>query len=337
MRLQTRLCTALAIAATGGLAATGLLAVQSTAHAEEGATLIGASDIALCSTTHDEDTATLIKNNKGNGTVFTAGDNSQTYGEDKAQYDNCFQPSWGQFKSDIKPAPGNHDYFTKAYKDGTAAGYYEYFKDNLSAVGAPQKKGYYAYNLGSWRVIVLNSNCQLSGIACDTDTEGSEYRFLKDELKNNPKKCTVAYWHHPVYSSVATSGTGAGHPGGEQKPFAALFKMLYDSGVDVVMSGHNHVYERTGQIMYDPNKYAGTNGYGPDTNGKGPVTFTVGTGGVDRLNAFKADSEINKDVSLKRIPDTYGITKFTLNSDGFNYQFIPVAGSKTDSGSGKCH
>jgi hypothetical protein len=323
------------MASAGGLAVTGLFAPQSTAHADEGATLIGASDIALCgeNNIHDTETAELIKNNKGNGTVFTAGDNSQSYGEDRAQYDNCFQPSWGQFKSDIRPAPGNHDYFTKSYRDGTGAGYYEYFKDNLNAVGAPEKKGYYAYNLGSWRVIVLNSNCQISGINCDTDTAGSEYRFLKDELKNNPKQCTVAYWHHPVYSSVATTGTGAGHPGGEQKPFAELFKLLYNSGVDVVMSGHNHVYERTGPIRYDDGY-----GYGWDPDGKGPITFTVGTGGVDRLNAFRDEHDIDKNVSMRHIANTYGVTKFTLKDGGFDYQFIPVsAGGQTDQGSEQCH
>lgn len=263
--------------------------------------LVGAGDIATCSSLGGaESTAKLL--DKIPGTVFSAGDNSQDSGAYE-QYLNCFDPTWGRHKDRMRPAPGNHDSMTPG-----AAGYYRYFG---AAAGEPGK-GYYSYDLGNWHIVALNSNCYDVG-GCGAGS--AEERWLRADLAASAKPCTAAYWHHPVFtSSMHTDGYQA-------KP---LFKALYDFGAEIVMNGHNHVYER----------FAPMNPDGAVDQDFGIREFDVGTGGTSHYSFSYFPSR----GSEMRNNDSFGVLKLTLRESGYDWEFVPVEGAKfTDSGSGRCH
>jgi hypothetical protein len=192
--------------------------------------LVGAGDIAGCDTTGDEATAKLLDNISG--TVFTAGDNAYNSGT-SSQFKNCYVPSWGRHKARTKPTVGNHEYITSG-----ASGYFNYFS---SAAGDP-KKGYYSYNLGEWHIVSLNSMCENVGGCGSTSPMLS---WLKNDLASNPKPCTLAYFHYPLFSSGGEHGSML-----KMKP---AWNVLYAANADVVISGHDHDYER-----FAPQKPDGT-------------------------------------------------------------------------------
>ncbi len=263
--------------------------------------LVGAGDIADCSSEGDEATADLLDGIAG--TVFTTGDNVYWYGTD-AEFEECYRPSWGRHKARTYPSPGNHEY---EYFTTNASGYFNYFG---AAAGDPDE-GYYSYDLGEWHVIVLNSMCENVG-GCEDDSP--MVRWLKEDLAAHSKTCTLAYWHHPLFSS----GYHGNQP--EMKP---TWDALYAENVDVVVNGHDHSYERF--APQDPNGVADSE--------RGIREFVVGTGGIN-LRPFET-IEPNSEV---RNADTYGVLKLTLRSTSYDWEFVPVAGETfTDSDSGKCH
>ncbi len=184
-------------------------------------TVLAAGDVAGCTSSGDEATAALLGANQG--TIIIPGDIAYENGS-TADFANCFDPSWGPYKSRMKPVPGNHEYQTPG-----ATGYYGYFG---SAAGDPTK-GYYAYNLGAWRMYALNSNCFAIG-GCGAGS--AEEQWLRADLAANPSTCVGAYWHHPLFSS------GGEH--GSDPLTQALFQALYDANADLVLVGHDHDYER---------------------------------------------------------------------------------------------
>lgn len=269
------------------------------------AVLIGAGDIAYCGDAPeyqgDEQTAALVQRllaQSPNATVFTAGDT--VYGDGtRAELKNCFGPSWGQFKDRIRPAPGNHDYMTDE-----AAPYYEYFGAAAGRAGI----GYYSYELGDWHIVVLNSNC--NDIACTPDSQ--QVKWLREDLQQSNKICTLAYWHHPRWSSGIAGGGSS----------ATFWKTVAEMGVDVVVNGHDHDYER-----FAPMDAAGN----PDPNGV--REFVVGTGGAElrKWGTVKPNSEV-------RIDGTHGVIQFKLYPGHYDWEFFPVSDAAlTDSGSGVCH
>ncbi len=267
--------------------------------------LLGAGDIADCfhyegaDSTGGEATAKLL--DRMVGTVFTTGDNAYGSGT-AAEFEECYEPSWGRHKARTYPSPGNHEYYT-----ANASGYFKYFG---AAAGDPSK-GFYSYNLGEWHVIVMNSMCEnVSG--CEDDSP--MLRWLKEDLAANPKTCTLAYWHHPLFSS--------GHHG-DNAVMKPTWNALYAANVDVVLNGHDHDYERF--APQDPNGVADSE--------VGIREFVVGTGGASLrpFGTIKPNSEV-------RNADTHGVLKLTLRPTGYDWKFVPVAnGSFTDSGSGGCH
>jgi hypothetical protein len=261
--------------------------------------LVGAGDIATCSNSNDEATARLLDDIPG--TVFTAGDAAYPDGT-RADFADCYHPSWGRHKARTRPAPGNHEYRT-----ADAAGYFDYFG---AAAGDPSR-GYYSYDLGGWHVVALNSNCnQIGGCHAGSPQE----RWLRQDLAAATESCTVAYWHHPLFSS------GANHPPAtEMRP---IFQALYDHGAEIVVTGHNHNYER----------FAPQNPRGQLDTAQGIRAFVAGTGGAG-LYSFDLPQPNSQVRST-----THGVLKLTLRSGGYDWQFIPVAGKTfTDSGSGTCH
>jgi acid phosphatase type 7 len=260
------------------------------------AVLLAAGDIASCSGSGDEATAKLLDGLQG--TVATLGDNVYDKGT-AAEFAKCYDPSWGRHKARTKPAPGNHDYNTPG-----AAGYYGYFG---AAAGDPTK-GYYSYDLGAWHVIVLNSNISMA-------SGSAQEQWLISDLKAHPADCTLAYWHHPRYSSGSTHGSD---------PMSqAIWQDLYDARAEIVLVGHEHNYER----------FAPMDASGAMDKAKGIREFVVGTGGRSHypFGRILATSEVHNS-------DTFGVLQLTLHPSSYDWKFIPVAGmSFTDSGSGTCH
>ncbi len=233
--------------------------------------------------------------------MFTLGDNVYPNGTAK-QFLECYDPSWGRHKARTRPAPGNHDYRTQG-----AAGYFGYFG---GAAGDP-RTGYYAYDLGTWRVLVLNSNCSQIG-GCGPGS--AQEKWLKQDLAENPRPCTVAMWHHPRYSSGEH---------GDDSAMRHLWKVLYDADADLVLTGHDHTYER----------FAPQNPEDRADPKRGIREFVVGTGG----RSHYAFGRIDHDSEIRNNTD-YGVLKLTLHPGSYDWEFIPVAlGKFHDSGTGACH
>jgi len=212
-----------------------------------------------------------------------------------------YEPSWGRLKSITRPVPGNHEYLTAG-----ASGYYSYFG---AAAGDPAK-GYYSYDVGAWHLVALNSNCSQVG-GCGSGSP--QLTWLRADLAAHPAKCTVAYWHHPLFSS-GQHGNNSG--------VAPLWDALAAGGAELVLSGHDHDYERFGEQtsagLADP---------------AGIRQFVVGTGGKNHyaLTGLKPNSEVQN-------VDTYGVLKLTLHESSYDWQFLPEPGKTfTDSGTQQCH
>jgi hypothetical protein len=262
--------------------------------------LVGAGDIADCKALWPAaKTANLL--DRIEGTVFTLGDHAYENGTPK-QFADCYGPTWGRFKARTRPVVGNHDYGT-----AFANGYFDYFG---KAAGDPTK-GYYSYDLGKWHVVVLNSNCtQVRGCKAGSPQE----QWVRQDLEAHPALCTVAMWHNPRYSSGEH---------GDDKSLGDIWKALYDAGAEVVLSGHDHDYER----------FAPQDADSKADPVRGLRQFVAGTGGrsLYKWRTPDANSEVRNN-------ETFGVFKMTLHDDGYDWEFIPIEGqSFTDSGSAKCH
>jgi hypothetical protein len=258
---------------------------------------VGAGDIADCSRVQDEQTAQLLDNIPG--TVYTVGDNAYSSGT-AAQYSNCYDPTWGRHKARTHPAVGDNEYNSSS----VAAGYFDYFG---AAAGAPNG-GYYSYDVGSWHIVVLNSNCSRIG-GCDPNSPQGQW--LQADLAAHPSTCTLAIFHEPLFSSSGTTSS-----------VRNFWVLLYAAGADIVLSGHRHNYERF--ALQNPNGVADP--------GRGIRQFVVGTGGAG-LSSFGSTAPNSE----ARNNNTYGVLKFTLHATSYDWQFIPIAGQTfTDSGSAAC-
>ena len=249
------------------------------------ATLIAVGDIASCASGGDEQTAALVS--RLPGPIAVLGDIAYDRGT-AADFANCFDPSWGPLMPRIRAALGNHE-----YSSGTAAVAIDRFR-------LPQD-GWYSYSLGAWHVIVLNSNCgQIGGCG-----RGSpQLRWLQADLAAHQSRCTLAYWHHPRFSS-GLHGSNAAY-----SPFWAI---LSRAKADIVLQGHDHDYERFAPL-------------------RGIRSFVVGTGGKGLRPLLWPRTG-----SLVRNSSTYGVLRLTLRPTGYDWKFVPVRGSMFhDAGSGSC-
>jgi hypothetical protein len=236
------------------------------------------------------------------GTVAILGDAVYPEGA-SSDFTRCYQGSWGRHKARTRPAAGNHEYQTPG-----AVGYFGYFG---TAAGDPMK-GYYSYDLGAWHVVVVNSNCWAVG-GCGKGSP--QERWLRADLADSTKKCTLAYWHHPLFTS------GSQH--GPSTNMRTIVRALYDAGAEIVLTGHEHNYER-----FAPQDPSGR----PD-DAHGIRVWVVGTGGAGHYGFGSA-----KPNSQARSSDTYGVLKLTLRAGGYKWKFVPQSGKTfTDTGSGTCH
>jgi hypothetical protein len=266
---------------------------------------VGAGDIGLCRSdgsagAGSKATAELI--GAIDGIVFTAGD--QAYDKGTAdQYRRCYDPTWGAFKSrTLLPAPGNHDWLTPG-----ATGYKGYFGE----FATPNGTTWYARDVGPWHVIVLDSNCDEVGGCGPNSVQG---RWLAEDLVDHGGTvCTLAIFHHPRWSSGEH---------GNIEEVAPLWTALYKGGVDVVVNGHDHDYERF--APQDPN--------GRQDRDRGMREFVVGTGGgeIRQFRRSVPNSEF-------RQAGVYGVFELRLHRSSYDWAFDPVGGTVADLGSGPCH
>lgn len=264
------------------------------------AVLVGAGDISDCADPSGaEATAKLL--DQLPGTVMAVGD--LAYPDGSKENFICYDKTWGRAKSRTRPAPGNHEFHSAG-----ATPYFDYF----GTVAGDPKTGYYSYELGTWHIIVLNSECKDVG-GCDAGS--TQEKWLRADLAAHPVACTLAYWHKPLFSSGGAHGNDP-----EIKP---LWQALYEANADVVVNGHDHDYERFAPQTPD----------GAADSARGIREFVVGTGGKNHrpFGPPKPNSEL-RDVTA------FGVLKLTLKQNAYDWQFIPEAGkSFTDSGSGSCH
>lgn len=224
-----------------------------------------------------------------------------------SDFKTYYEPTWGALSSTTWPAPGNHEYHTPG-----AAGYFDYYNGIGVETGhaGSRGKGYYSFNVGAWHIISLNSNCSSIG-GCGAGS--AQEIWLRGDLAANPAACTLAFWHHPLFSSGAH---------GNNPSMQALWKALYDFGADLVLAGHDHNYER-----FAAQSFTGF----PEPN-RGIRSFVIGTGGKElrRLGPVKANSEV-------RSSNSFGVLKLTLHATSYDWQFVPVPGhTLADAGSASC-
>lgn len=274
--------------------------------------LIGAGDIGVCGSRGDEETAVLVdsvlKADSAvhvESVVFTLGDNAYPAGLDR-DFVRCFTPSWGDPKKRImklvRPAIGNHD-----YQSQQGAAYYRYFGSRAG----PAFKGYYSYDVGEWHAVVINSEIVAHA---SSRVRAEQEEWLRNDLRQHSKPCTVAYFHRPLYSSGAH---------GASPIMQSIWRILAQGGVDLVLNGHEHHYER-----FLPMNASGA----VDTlNGMEEIIVGTGGGGLTGIRSRHAPN------SAIQIQGHWGVLIATLGTGEYRTSFIDIRGQVWDPSGRKCH
>src|SRR3954453_6105507 len=221
--------------------------------------------------------------------VLALGDNQYNSGS-LSDYNGFYNPSWGRLKSITHPVLGNHEYGSP-----NGAGYFDYFG---SAAG-PEPQGYYSFDVGTWHIVALNTNCDRVSGGCGTGSP--QEQWLRADLKAHQAKCTLAFEHHPLWATVTF----------QEPRVRPLFQALYDNDAELFLSGHDHLYER----------FAPSNPDQGVDNARGIQQFIVGTGGRDLsgLGPLNPNSAVRNN-------DTFGVLKLTLHPTSYDWQFVPAGG-----------
>ena len=254
---------------------------------------VGTGDIGSCLAIRDDETGRMLDSLAG--VVFTVGDNDYSDATPAPAYGVCYPSSWARHLPRTRPAPGEDD-----VRNGTLSDYYGFF----GAVAAPPR-GYYSYDLGTWHIVVLNTT---------PTADTTQLRWLEDDLADHPALCTLAITHRPRFSSGNT---------GSAPVQGAVFQRLYDAGVEILLSGNDHDYERFAPQAPDQT---------PDPDGV--VQFVVGTGGKSH-GTINVPLEAN---SVAQNDDTYGVLRLVLRPGSYDWRFIPTPDRTfSDAGSRTCH
>jgi 3',5'-cyclic AMP phosphodiesterase CpdA len=235
--------------------------------------------------------------------VLTLGDHTYPYGR-AAEFSGCYAPTWGAFRARTRPTPGNHE-----YHDGNADAYYDYF----GHLAGPRRRGWYSFDAGGWHFVSLNSH--LRG-----REHAEQLSWLRDDLAAHPARCTLAWWHAPMYSS------GGHQIDGRMRD---VWQVLAAAGVELVLSGHDHDYERFAPMDADGN-----------ADPRGVRQFVVGTGGA-YLTPFRPFAHAGE----TRQATHHGVLRLALREDGYDWEFLAVAPGWSefplplphDRGSAGCH
>jgi hypothetical protein len=255
-------------------------------------TVTAVGDIGWCGSPGVGLTARLVEGLAGD--VLLAGDIAYMHGS-ADDFRRCFDPEWGRLKSRLRPTPGNHE-----VEDGLN-GYFGYF----GAAAGPGRRGYYSFRAATWQVLMLNSND-------DMRRESAQWQWVRNELQQNRTGCTLAVWHHPF----ASSG-----PNGLSGQVRDTWALLNQFGAEVVVSAHDHFYERfapqTEDYRYDPN---------------GVRQFLVGTGGAPLYRPA------GRGPNTESVVEAFGALRLTLNPSSYSWEFIEAStGRPIDHGSNSCH
>jgi 3',5'-cyclic AMP phosphodiesterase CpdA len=309
-----------ALSAAAAVAITAALALSDAAAPPDGAsaapdgadtvstlTIYAVGDIARCAYPDPKysgaaDTAATVAAGLAadpGSVVLTLGDH--TYPRGTAQeFRDCYAPTWGRFKDRTWPTPGNHEYYTPR-----AAPYFAYFGERAG-------RGWYSIELGSWHVVSLDSNLAPAEHA-------AQLAWLRADLASHPARCTLAFWHHPLYSS-------GGH--GSIPKMRDAWELLQQAGAELVLSGHDHDYER----------FAPQDAHGRLDRAHGMRQFVVGTGG-----AYPTPFLLTVANSELRDASRTGVLRLRLRDGGYDWEFVESARVTTlgvaapDRGTESCH
>ena len=276
--------------------------------------IVAAGDIASSGNLAASQATAQLVSARPDATVLALGDTAYEGGT-LTEFNNYYDPSWGAFKSRTKPVPGNHEYTADGTTPQYGAGYFDYF----GAAAHIENAGSYSYDLGAWHIVALNTG-QCYG---SSEADGTRPRcgpgdpmisWLQNDLEANTNMCTLAYFHHPRFSSSWNQPSAPA----EAK---TLYQVLYNGNADVILNGHAHDYER----------FAPMNPQGQIDDVRGIREFIVGTGGrsINALGTKVAGSQV--------FYGGYGILDMSLNDQDYSWSFVPASGTFTDSGSGTCH
>jgi hypothetical protein len=237
-------------------------------------------------------TAKLVTDDHGLKLVLALGDLAYENGSN-SDFMNKYDPTWGQFRIMTRPTPGNHEYQTNG-----ASGYYEYFHNMYGE--------YYSFDMNGWHFISLNSNIARTATS-------TQVNWLKQDLQQHQAQCTIAFWHHPRFSS-------GDH--GDDSSVVPFYQALYDANADLILTGHSHNYER----------YAASKPDGSADSARGIRSFVVGTGGGDLDGTGSTGGPLEK-----RDNSHFGVIKLTLNPTSYDWKFVDTDNKVLDQGSQNCH
>jgi hypothetical protein len=230
------------------------------------------------------------------GDILLAGDLAYPSGT-LEEFRNCFEPSFGRFKSRMRASPGNHDYVASV----SAQSYFDYFGER----SGPNRLGYYSFRAGEWTIFMLNSNVPLNRVS-------AQYMFVRDVMQQRPTRCTAAVLHHPFDSSGINGPTPS---------LRDMWELMYNLGGDVVIAGHDHLYERHAPVNADQRR----------DDAKGIRQFTVGTGGAPLYSRVRAG------LNSERLIANYGMLRLKLEPALYEWQFMDMNGNVLDNGLTVCH
>jgi hypothetical protein len=254
--------------------------------------VLGVGDIGVCGRPEVAQVASLVASLEGH--LLLAGDIAYFQGT-AANFRDCFNPSWGQFRNRWNAVPGNHE-----YESPGAAPYFAYFGD----AAGPPGRGYHAITRGEWLILMLDSNIPA--------TNGSpQWVFVRDQLQAQRTPCTMAVWHHPVFSSGPNGANGA---------MRDVWTLLEGARAEIILTGHDHLYERFARQMSDGR---------PDPV-NGIRQFTAGVGGAELYNFVRSAG--NSEERIMR----HGVMRFTLHPATVEYEFIGLDGATLDRGLDTC-
>jgi len=201
---------------------------------------------------------------------------------------------YGRFRDITNPIIGNHE-----YENGEAPGYFFYW-DNI--------ENYYSYDAGDWHFIALNSTSEFG----QTEPGDAQYEWLVADLNaNQGTQCTIAYFHHPVYSVG---------PQGDTERMNEIWDLMAQNGVDIVLTGHDHSYQR-----WQPLDGSGN----PDS--LGVTQFVQGAGGHGVQEFVRTDSRFVIGYGGDS-PRAEGVLRFDLNTDGAAFRYVNIDDQLLDSG-----
>ena len=230
------------------------------------------------------------------GDILLAGDLAYPSGT-MDEFRNCFEPSFGRFKTRMRASPGNHDYVASV----SATSYFDYFGERAG----PSRRGFYAFKAGEWTVLMLNSN--------DKIQRGSDqYNFVRTTMQQSPTRCTMAVMHHPFDSSGINGPTPS---------LRDIWELMYNLGGDLVIAGHDHLYERFTPVNADQRK----------DEPKGIRQFTVGTGGAPLYN------KVRNSLNSEFLVSNFGMLRLKLEPAFYSWQFMDMNGNVLDPGLNVCH